>query len=111
MSFSRGKFTFTKEKNERKRIFEEIVIIRIIFEGENKGRGFETCMNFSIVDQKFTFTKEKNGKKRIFEEIVIIRIIFESENRRKRIRNMYEFLDFVSLDCRSKIHFHEREKR
>ena len=76
MSFSRGKFTFTKEKNERKRIFEEIVIIRIIFEGENKGRGFETCMNFSIVDQKFIFTKEKNEKKTIFGEIVIMRVAY-----------------------------------
>ena len=76
MSFSREKFTFTKEKNEKKTIFEKIVIIYIIFEGENRGRGFETCMNFSIVNQKFIFTKEKNERKTIFGEIVIMRVAY-----------------------------------
>ena len=69
MSFSRGKFTFTKEKNGKKRIFEEIVIIRIIFENENREKNIRNIyINFSIscfliIDQKFT--KEKNERNTI----------------------------------------------
>ena len=63
------KFTFTKEKNERNTIFEEIVIIRIIFENENREKNIRNIyINFSIscfliIDQKFT--KEKNERNTI----------------------------------------------